>query len=186
MVDEIAKIKSDLNDLNMKCQLARDNEVRFALQRGRLEAERTQLLVKMIEAMAPATVPAAASLGSLPGRRHIVTRDGAGRLGMRLLTPRCGRRRPSRCRPSRKRRSSRRRHGKARRSGCEHAQHHRDDPRGARVWKLDAANRRRGRHSRAMVAGSGDCEREPSGMAHGERRGVGEGRRRLPSSGRSR
>ena len=38
----------------MKCQLARDNEVRYALQRGRLEAERTQLLVKLVEAAGPA------------------------------------------------------------------------------------------------------------------------------------
>lgn len=53
MIDEIAQLKAELTDLNMKCQLARDNEVRFALQRGRLEAERTNLLVKMIEALAP-------------------------------------------------------------------------------------------------------------------------------------
>jgi hypothetical protein len=68
MTPEIAQLKADLTDLNMKCQLARDNEVRFALQRGRLEAERTNLLVKMIEALAPtadtlavapATAPAA-------------------------------------------------------------------------------------------------------------------------------
>jgi hypothetical protein len=56
-------LKADLNELNMKCQLARDNEVRFALQRGRLEAERASLLVKMIEAVeaerpAPPPVPA--------------------------------------------------------------------------------------------------------------------------------
>jgi hypothetical protein len=54
MANEIAQFKAALTDLNMKCQLARDNEVRFALQRGRLEAERTQLLVAMVEAMAPA------------------------------------------------------------------------------------------------------------------------------------
>jgi hypothetical protein len=58
---EIAQLKADLTDLNMKCQLARDNEVRFALQRGRLEAERTGLLVKMIEALSPAAAPVAAS-----------------------------------------------------------------------------------------------------------------------------
>ena len=56
-------LKTELNDLNMKCQLARDNEVRFALQRGRLEAERASLLVKIIEAVeanqsAPAPLPA--------------------------------------------------------------------------------------------------------------------------------
>ena len=66
MTDAIAQLKAELTDLNMKCQLARDNEVRFALQRGRLEAERTNLLVKMIEALAPtvaapsAVVPASA------------------------------------------------------------------------------------------------------------------------------
>jgi len=60
MATEIAQLKADLTDLNMKCQLARDNEVRFALQRGRLEAERAGLLVKMIETMAPAVAPVAA------------------------------------------------------------------------------------------------------------------------------
>ena len=60
MANDIAQLKADLNDLNMKCQLARDNEVRFALQRGRLEAERTNLLVKMIEALSPTTPTVAA------------------------------------------------------------------------------------------------------------------------------
>ena len=45
------KLKADLTELNMKCQLARDSEVRFALQRGRLEAVRASLLVKIIEAV---------------------------------------------------------------------------------------------------------------------------------------
>ena len=58
MVDEIARLKAGLAELNTKCQLARDNEVRYALQRSRLEAERAQLLVKLVEATA--TVPAAA------------------------------------------------------------------------------------------------------------------------------
>jgi hypothetical protein len=58
MVDEIARLKAELAELNTKCQLARDNEVRYALQRSRLEAERAQLLVKLVEATA--TVPAAA------------------------------------------------------------------------------------------------------------------------------
>lgn len=53
MVEAIgfAGLKAELSELNMKCQLARDNEVRFALQRGRLEAERATLLAKMIEAV---------------------------------------------------------------------------------------------------------------------------------------
>jgi hypothetical protein len=64
MANEITQLKAELNDMNVKCQLARDNEVRFALQRGRLEAERTQLLVKMIEAMAPATAAAVTPVAS--------------------------------------------------------------------------------------------------------------------------
>ena len=47
--NEIAGLKAELTELNVKCQSARDNEVRYALQRSRLEAERTQLLVKLIE-----------------------------------------------------------------------------------------------------------------------------------------
>jgi hypothetical protein len=66
MIDEIAQLKADLADLNMKCQLARDNEVRFALQRGRLEAERTNLLVKMVEALAPTTGPVASPSAVTP------------------------------------------------------------------------------------------------------------------------
>lgn len=54
MVGDIAQLKAELNELNVKCQLARDNEIRFALQRSRLEAERAKLLVKIVEAMAPA------------------------------------------------------------------------------------------------------------------------------------
>ena len=42
MVDDIVRLKTELNDLNVKCQLARDNEIRFALQRSRLEAEHCQ------------------------------------------------------------------------------------------------------------------------------------------------
>ena len=58
MVDEIARLKAELAELNTKCQLARDNEVRYALQRSRLEAERAHLLVKLVEATTTA-VPAA-------------------------------------------------------------------------------------------------------------------------------
>ena len=60
MVDETARLKAELAELNTKCQLARDNEVRYALQRSRLEAERTQLMVKLVEATASSAVPAAA------------------------------------------------------------------------------------------------------------------------------
>lgn len=34
MSDEITRLKAELVELNTKCQLARDNEVRFALQRS--------------------------------------------------------------------------------------------------------------------------------------------------------
>jgi hypothetical protein len=64
MVDEIARLKAALVELNTQCQLARDNEVRYALQRGRLEAERAQLLVKLMDvraALAPTPLPEAAS-----------------------------------------------------------------------------------------------------------------------------
>ena len=47
-MDEVAQLKAELAELNTKCQLARDNEVRYALQRSRLEAERAQLLVKLV------------------------------------------------------------------------------------------------------------------------------------------
>jgi hypothetical protein len=63
MSDEAAKLKAELTELNTKCQLARDNEVRFALQRSRLEAERTQLLVKLVEAMAPSVIPTPPAVG---------------------------------------------------------------------------------------------------------------------------
>jgi hypothetical protein len=53
---DFAKLHVELADLNMKCQQARDNEVRYGLMRSRLEAERAQLLVKMVETIAcPAT-----------------------------------------------------------------------------------------------------------------------------------
>jgi hypothetical protein len=29
MSDEVTRLKAELNELNMKCQLARDNEVRY-------------------------------------------------------------------------------------------------------------------------------------------------------------
>ena len=62
MSDEVMKIKAELQILNGRVQAERNDEVRHGLQRGRLEAERTQLLVKLIEAMAPAaTAPAVVS-----------------------------------------------------------------------------------------------------------------------------
>ena len=66
MSDEIATLKAELQILNGRVQAERNDEVRHGLQRGRLEAERSQLLVKLIEAMAPtvdtlgATAPVAA------------------------------------------------------------------------------------------------------------------------------
>jgi hypothetical protein len=59
-MDEITTLKAELNDLNVKCQLARDNEIRFALQRSRLEAERAKLLVRIMEAVASTAAPAIA------------------------------------------------------------------------------------------------------------------------------
>jgi hypothetical protein len=52
-----------------QCQLARDNEIRYALQRTRLETGRMQLMLKIVDAMAPSVrsgrpaveVPSAAS-----------------------------------------------------------------------------------------------------------------------------
>lgn len=52
-MDAVAVLRAELDELNLKCQTARDNEVRFALQRSRLETERAQLLVKLMEAMGP-------------------------------------------------------------------------------------------------------------------------------------
>jgi hypothetical protein len=49
-MSDLAKLQAELVDLNLKCQQARDNEVRYGLQRSRLEAERAQLLARMIEA----------------------------------------------------------------------------------------------------------------------------------------
>jgi hypothetical protein len=50
MVDEIAQLKTDIEALNLQCQLARDHEIRYALQRNRLEADRIRLLIKLVEA----------------------------------------------------------------------------------------------------------------------------------------
>jgi hypothetical protein len=53
MSDEVAKLEADLEALNLQCQLARDHEIRYALQRTRLETQRVQLLVKLMDARAP-------------------------------------------------------------------------------------------------------------------------------------
>lgn len=57
-VGAVVELKAELVELNQKCQLARDNEVRYALQRSRLEAERAQLLVKLMDAQLAASAPA--------------------------------------------------------------------------------------------------------------------------------
>jgi hypothetical protein len=59
-----AKLKAELVELNAKCLLARDNEIRHALQRSRLEAERAETMVKLMDAYgrrdgALVTLPAA-------------------------------------------------------------------------------------------------------------------------------
>jgi hypothetical protein len=51
MSDETAKLKAELEALNLQCQLARDHEIRHALQRTRLETSRMQLLVRLIEVL---------------------------------------------------------------------------------------------------------------------------------------
>ncbi len=52
MPDDVAKLKADLHTLNCHIQAERNNEVRHGLQRGRLEAERAQLLVNLMDALA--------------------------------------------------------------------------------------------------------------------------------------
>jgi hypothetical protein len=59
MSGEIAKLKAELEALNLQCQLARDHEVRYALQRSRLEAERVKLLIRLYDA-SPTVAPNAA------------------------------------------------------------------------------------------------------------------------------
>lgn len=61
MSDEIATLKAELQVLSGRIQAERNDEVRHGLQRGRLEAERAQLLVKLVEAMTPAATTAVAS-----------------------------------------------------------------------------------------------------------------------------
>jgi hypothetical protein len=57
-MDDAAKLKTELAELNQKCLVARDNEIRYGLQRSRLEAERATLLARLIEAASlPDAVP---------------------------------------------------------------------------------------------------------------------------------
>jgi hypothetical protein len=49
--DEISKLRDELRVLDGTIQAERNEEIRHALQRGRLEAERAQLLVKIMEAV---------------------------------------------------------------------------------------------------------------------------------------
>jgi hypothetical protein len=65
MSDEVAKLKAELEASNLKCQLARDNEVRYALQRSRLEAERINLLISLCDAV-QAVAPNAAAVATAP------------------------------------------------------------------------------------------------------------------------
>jgi hypothetical protein len=55
MSDEIAKLKAELEALNLQCQLARDHEIRYALQRTRLETARMQMMLKIVDAFASST-----------------------------------------------------------------------------------------------------------------------------------
>jgi hypothetical protein len=57
MVSEIAQLKTDIEALNLQCQLARDHEIRYALQRNRLEADRIRLLIKLVEAQSTPLLP---------------------------------------------------------------------------------------------------------------------------------
>jgi hypothetical protein len=92
MVDEIAQLKAALVELNTKCLLARDNEIRYALQRSRLEAERTEMMVKLVEAHGgqrdgapvrlPAALPYAVSYGSVSSAVRVVD-------DLALRRPRC-------------------------------------------------------------------------------------------------
>lgn len=52
MSDEIAKLRVELEALNLQCQLARDHEIRYALQRTRLETTRMQLMLKIVDTVA--------------------------------------------------------------------------------------------------------------------------------------
>jgi hypothetical protein len=59
-MSDLTTLRAELDKLNMQCQLARDNEVRHALQRSRLETERIQVLVKLMDAQLSAVAPLSA------------------------------------------------------------------------------------------------------------------------------
>jgi hypothetical protein len=65
-MDDPVKLRSELADLNEKCQQARDLEVRYALQRSRLEAERASLLVRLVETTVMTAAPVVPILASAP------------------------------------------------------------------------------------------------------------------------
>jgi hypothetical protein len=50
MSDEVIELRTELRILDGRIQAERNDEVRHGLQRGRLEAERAQLLVKLMDA----------------------------------------------------------------------------------------------------------------------------------------
>ena len=56
MPDELEQLRAELQILSGRIQAERNDEVRHGLQRGRLEAERFQLLVKMVEAVTASPV----------------------------------------------------------------------------------------------------------------------------------
>jgi hypothetical protein len=68
MSDDIAQLKAELHMLDCNIQAERNDEVRHGLQRGRLEAERAKLLVKMMEVMAVPVAPLVATPTAAPYR----------------------------------------------------------------------------------------------------------------------
>jgi hypothetical protein len=169
MATEIAQLKANLTDLNMKCQLARDNEVRFALQRGRLEAERASLLVKMIETLTPAAMagPAAAPLdpyrvvmSSCPaGADRPASRDCLGYLAGVV---------------------THRRKAEAQWEACRARHDGRNDHRGDAGRGVDATKSSHPVHTWPILAGCSPQRCTPGDVAPWAERSFGEGRRRLP------
>ena len=50
--DEVGKLKAELHSVNCRIQAERNDEIRHALNRTRLENERAQTLVKLMDALA--------------------------------------------------------------------------------------------------------------------------------------
>jgi hypothetical protein len=88
MSDEVAKLKSDLHVLNCHIQSARNDEVRHGLQRGRLEAERAQLLVRLIEAVTAPLAPAVPAIAAGMAASPVVPEPAAARKGHLSAKPR--------------------------------------------------------------------------------------------------